>query len=141
MALLLHSPEIHVVAAKFAQNPNPNPKLRKLNCFKPYAKLNAIGTKNGVKFSTEVKDCAVLDLERNVKQYGQFSVPVKSGSRSSKEEEEEKQNYYVNMGYAIRTLREEFPDLFYKELSFDIYRFGFCFIYFMILRNSMLLVF
>ncbi|CAI8607612.1 unnamed protein product [Vicia faba] len=125
MALLSHYPEFHV-ALQFAQNPNP--KLRKLHSFKPYAKLNAVGSKNGVKFSNEVKDCAVLDLdldldlERNVKQYGQFSVPVKSGSRSSKEEEKEKENYYVNMGYAIRTLREEFPDLFYKELSFDIYR-------------------
>ncbi|PNX77122.1 hypothetical protein L195_g033150 [Trifolium pratense] len=112
------------VASQFAQNPNP--KLRKHHSFKPYSKLNAIRSKHGVKISCEVKDCAVLDLDsgfdRNVKQYGQFSVPVKSGSRSSKEEEEEKQNYYVNLGYAIRTLREEFPDLFYKELSFDIYR-------------------
>ncbi|XP_072965876.1 uncharacterized protein [Typha angustifolia] len=35
---------------------------------------------------------------------------------------DDKQKYYVNMGYAIRTLREEFPDIFYKEPSFDIYR-------------------
>lgn len=124
MALLVHSPEIYV-APQIAHNPNP----RKLHSFKPYTKGKAIGSKRGVKLkiSCEVKDCAVLDLglDRNVKSYGQFSVPVKHGSRSSKEEEEEKQNYYVNMGYAIRTLREEFPDLFYKELSFDIYRFGF----------------
>ncbi|KAJ7962485.1 NTF2-like domain containing protein [Quillaja saponaria] len=53
--------------------------------------------------------------------YGLFSAPVKQGSRPSKEEEE-KQDYYLNMGYAIRTLREEFPEVFYKELSFDIYR-------------------
>jgi hypothetical protein len=45
------------------------------------------------------------------------------------------------LGYAIRTLREEFPDLFYKELSFDIYRFGFWFICFMILHNHMLCFF
>lgn len=121
MTLLVHSPEIHVTP-QFAQNPIPN--SRKFHNFKPYAKLNAIGSKNRVKISCEVKDFAVLELglDRNVKQYGQFSVPVKSGSKSSKEEEEEKQNYYLNMGYAIRTLREEFPDLFYKELSFDIYR-------------------
>lgn len=37
-------------------------------------------------------------------------------------EDEEKQNYYVNTGNAIRTLRNEFPELFYRELSFDIYR-------------------
>lgn len=37
-------------------------------------------------------------------------------------EDEEKQNYYVNTGNAIRTLREEFPELFYRDLTFDIYR-------------------
>ncbi|KAJ9556008.1 hypothetical protein OSB04_010622 [Centaurea solstitialis] len=51
-----------------------------------------------------------------------------TGSRSSaatsvkpSKEDEEKQNYYVNTGNAIRTLREEFPELFYRDLSFDIY--------------------
>jgi hypothetical protein len=28
------------------------------------------------------------------------------------------------MGYAIRTLREELPEVLYKEPSFDIYRFA-----------------
>ncbi|KAH6789258.1 DUF2358 family protein [Perilla frutescens var. frutescens] len=40
----------------------------------------------------------------------------------TKDEEGKKQDYYVNTGYAIRTIREEFPELFYRELSFDIYR-------------------
>ena len=68
--------------------------------------------------------------------YGQFSAPVKRGSKPSKEEEE-KQNYYVNMGYAIRTLREEFPGLFYRELNFDIYRFesDFFFLYLFIFNT------
>ncbi|URE46683.1 Reticulon [Musa troglodytarum] len=35
---------------------------------------------------------------------------------------DEKQDYYVNMGYAIRTLREEFPDIFQREPNYDIYR-------------------
>lgn len=39
------------------------------------------------------------------------------------EEQKKKPEYYVNTGYAIRTLREEMPELFYRELSFDIYRF------------------
>ena len=34
----------------------------------------------------------------------------------------DKQKYYVNMGDAIRTLREEFPHAFYREPCFDIYR-------------------
>ncbi|GER45207.1 transcription factor tau 91 kDa subunit, partial [Striga asiatica] len=41
-----------------------------------------------------------------------------------KDEEGKKHDYYVNTGYAIRTLREEFPELFYRELSFDIYSLG-----------------
>lgn len=122
MSLLVHSPELHV-APQIPQNPNPN--SRKLHSFKPYTKFKAIRSKQRVKISCRVKDYAAWD--QNVRSYGQFSVPVKHGSRSSKEEEEEKQNYYVNMGYAIRTLREEFPDLFYKELSFDIYRCEFLF--------------
>ncbi|XP_027336509.1 uncharacterized protein LOC113850250 [Abrus precatorius] len=117
MALLVHSPEMSV-APQIAYNPNP--KLSKLHSFKPYC----VGSKRGVKISCKVKDIAVLDLglEQNVKSYGQFSVPVKQGLRQSEEEKEEKQNYYVNVGYAIRALREEFPNLFYRELSFDIYR-------------------
>ncbi|XP_051132583.1 uncharacterized protein LOC127252451 [Andrographis paniculata] len=43
-------------------------------------------------------------------------------STKDKEDERKKQDYYVNTGYAIRNLREEFPELFYRELSFDIYR-------------------
>ncbi|XP_073038700.1 uncharacterized protein [Primulina eburnea] len=60
--------------------------------------------------------------------HGIFSSQIKQSetapfpSRKSEDEEEERRNYYVNMGYAIRTLREEFPELFHKELSFDIYR-------------------
>lgn len=114
MALLIHSPEVSV-APQIAHNPNPNPNLPKLHSFRPHTKAKAIGPKRGVRISCKVKDFAVVNP------YGQFSVPVKRGSKQSKEEEEEKQNYYVNVGYAIRSLREEFPDLFYRELSFDIY--------------------
>lgn len=121
MALLIHSPEIFV-SHQIAHNPNPKPC--NFRSFKPYTKGNAIGTNRRVKISCKVRDYAVLDLgfDQNVRPYVQFSAPVKRLSRSSKEEDEEKQNYYLNLGYAIRTLREEFPDLFYKELSFDIYR-------------------
>ncbi|BAT98016.1 hypothetical protein LR48_Vigan11g027400 [Vigna angularis] len=121
MALLIHSPEISV-ALQIA--PNPNPRLSKVHSFKPHTKSTWIGSARGVRISCKVKDCAVLDLglDENVNSYGQFSVPVKPESKQSKEKEEEKQNYHVNVGYAIRTLREDFPDLFNRELSFDIYR-------------------
>ncbi|KAI5005999.1 hypothetical protein ZWY2020_033242 [Hordeum vulgare] len=57
-----------------------------------------------------------------------FSVPMSPASESPAattrrdDDEEERRRYYLNLGYAIRTLREEIPDVFYKELSFDIYR-------------------
>nr|DAD19095.1 TPA_asm: hypothetical protein HUJ06_020558 [Nelumbo nucifera] len=75
--------------------------------------------------STKDCDVGVSALEEDPKFSRQFSAPVKRGSSLSSlqnKEEEEKQNYYVNTGYAIRTLREEFPELFYREPSFDIYR-------------------
>lgn len=63
-----------------------------------------------------VRVCAkVKDLEV------QFSAPATSEQRRENEEEE-KREYYVNTGYAIRTLREELPEMFYRELSFGIYR-------------------
>ncbi|ESW07149.1 hypothetical protein PHAVU_010G105700 [Phaseolus vulgaris] len=121
MALLVHAPEISV-ALQIA--PNPNPRLSKVHSFKPQTKGKTIGSARGVRVSCKVKDYEVLDLglDESVNSYGQFSAPVKPGSKQSKEKEEEKQNYHVNVGYAIRTLREDFPDLFYRELSFDIYR-------------------
>uniref|UniRef100_A0ACD5VGI3 Uncharacterized protein n=1 Tax=Avena sativa TaxID=4498 RepID=A0ACD5VGI3_AVESA len=57
-----------------------------------------------------------------------FSVPVTPASESPAatkrrdDDEEERRRYYLNLGYAIRTLREEIPDVFNKEPSFDIYR-------------------
>ncbi|RLN25270.1 hypothetical protein C2845_PM07G39250 [Panicum miliaceum] len=58
-----------------------------------------------------------------------FAAPVTPSespavARRREEDEEERQRYYLNMGYAIRTLREELPDVLYKEPSFDIYRFA-----------------
>ncbi|RYR75163.1 hypothetical protein Ahy_A02g009839 isoform B [Arachis hypogaea] len=112
MAVLIQYPEMSI-APQIVKNPNPN--LSKLYSFRPYTKkgtLKAIGSNREMKISCKVKELGVLNvgLDQN----------VKKSSRLSKEDEE-KQNYYVNLGYAIRTLREEFPDLFYKELSFDIY--------------------
>lgn len=57
--------------------------------------------------------------------YGQVkpNETVSFSASKTKDEEGKKQDYYVNTGYAIRTIREEFPELFYRELSFDIYRY------------------
>lgn len=53
--------------------------------------------------------------------YVKFSAPVKEDCHIIREEDD-KQSYYVNMGHAVRCLREELPSLFYKEPNFDIYR-------------------
>jgi len=107
MALLIRSPEISTLP-KFFCNPSPrNPKS-----FITLRNNGKAGSRGRVRVS---------GMDQGVSLYGQFSAPVKRGSKPSKEEEE-KQNYYVNVGYAIRTLREEFPEVFYRELSYDIYR-------------------
>ena len=114
MALFINSPEI--ATAKTLFNPNPR-NLKSLNV--------------RVRARSDVR---VSALNQNVRLYGQFSASVKLETKRT-EEEEEKQNYYVNMGYAIRTLREEFPRLFNKELSFDIYRFGLYLVFAPVVRN------
>lgn len=122
MAILIHSPEMPFGSKIFF---NPNPSFGKLST-QPFTNRKVVGSNGGIRVSCRVKDFEVSNLDLNVtlRSYGQFSAPVKQGSRPSKEEEE-KQDYYLNMGYAIRNLREEFPELFYRELSFNIYRFRF----------------
>lgn len=109
MALFINSPEISTAKILFNRNRNPNPNPRNVKSLNVRVRARS--------------DVRVSGLNQNVRMYGQFSAPVKQETKRTNEEEE-KQNYYVNMGYAIRTLREEFPGLFYRELSFDIYRFG-----------------
>ncbi|NP_001337676.1 uncharacterized protein LOC100272417 [Zea mays] len=50
--------------------------------------------------------------------------PVLAAGRRGDDDDvdEERQRYYLNLGYAIRTLREELPDVLCKDHSFDIYR-------------------
>ncbi|KAH7441264.1 hypothetical protein KP509_03G031300 [Ceratopteris richardii] len=43
-------------------------------------------------------------------------------SSKQKQDDAKKQEFHVNVGFAIRTLREELPYMFYKDLSYDIYR-------------------
>jgi hypothetical protein len=49
--------------------------------------------------------------------------PEEGGGLGDLDGEGAKKLYYVNMGDAIRTLRKELPVVFYREPSFDIYRF------------------
>ncbi|XP_027930610.1 uncharacterized protein LOC114186792 [Vigna unguiculata] len=114
MSLLIHCSEQFLVT-KIVHYLNPRPS--KLYNFKPLTKGKTIG----LKVSCKVKDYGVLGLDQNFSSYGYFSALVKRGNKEE-EEEKEKQEYYVNLGHALRALREDFPALFHRELSFDIYR-------------------
>ncbi|CAM6022116.1 unnamed protein product [Sphagnum balticum] len=48
--------------------------------------------------------------------------PAAAAMDSPNARSRKRDNFYANSGSAIRTLREELPCLFYKDLSFDIYR-------------------
>jgi len=110
---------------------NPNPTLLPI----PNAKFNG-NFRIKLRVYAKAKDCDVRIASpgSNSRGFDQFSATVKPtestasssspyASSKQRKEEEEKQDYYVNMGYAIRCLREEFPELFYREPTFDIYRF------------------
>ncbi|XP_010523775.1 PREDICTED: uncharacterized protein LOC104802051 [Tarenaya hassleriana] len=116
MAFLVRSPEISTVFARIFADPNPNSKPNPNPKSLRRVAVSAADTRNwlGSKASVGVED-------QKAGLFGQSSALVKESYKRSSEEEE-KQNYYANLGDAIRTLREEFPDLFYRELSFDIYR-------------------
>ncbi|KAK1282121.1 hypothetical protein QJS10_CPB22g00027 [Acorus calamus] len=54
--------------------------------------------------------------------YRYFSAPTpEKPSKKGGGDDEDRRDYYVNTGYAIRTLREEYPEIFYREPTFDIY--------------------
>lgn len=128
MAFLIHPLEVSSISDYRRETPpamlmsNSNPvSVRTLSSSKSSKRVR-------VRILSRIKDLDPTTLSNsvhNVRLYGQFSA---SSLRQSKEDEEEKQNFYVNMGDAIRTIREEFPDLFYRELSFDIYRFQFLYL-------------
>lgn len=52
----------------------------------------------------------------------QLAAIVQSPASKKKQESSERDEFYANMGSAIRTLREEMPSVFYKDLNYDIYR-------------------
>ncbi|TYG86070.1 hypothetical protein ES288_A13G106100v1 [Gossypium darwinii] len=109
-----------VVNQCHCQVPYPHPKLLKsytISKNNDEKVLSRTNTRVGVKDANST----VFGLSQNLRLYVQFLAPVNRGSKFNKDKEE-KLDYYVNMGYAIRTLIEEFLDIFYRELSFDIYR-------------------
>ncbi|XP_072969420.1 uncharacterized protein [Typha angustifolia] len=48
---------------------------------------------------------------------------IDAGSRTKKEEtKKQKDDFYLNLGVAVRTLRDDLPNLFSQDLNYDIYR-------------------
>lgn len=100
----------------------PSPDISSFSASRIHVKKVVVpnGGKRVVRICSNVKDLEDVELL-----YRQLSTPLKLNTMSSTKldkEEEQKRNYYLNTGSAIRILREEFPALFYKEMNFDIYR-------------------
>ncbi|KFK37418.1 hypothetical protein AALP_AA4G254600 [Arabis alpina] len=107
MAFLVRSPEIPTVSARI------------------FSDSSTYVSSSFTRRKVTVSAIDARDLSQKSRLYGKFSVPVKEDckiSRDEEEEEEDKRSYYVNMGHAVRSIREEFPLVFYKEPNFDIYR-------------------
>nr|GMD61936.1 protein ABIL1-like isoform X2 [Ipomoea batatas] len=126
MAVLLPSSEVSL----FSAGRRPAGIFSKLRNFHKVAITNNGKEIVGARISSSVKDMEEaardLSLGFNLGLCDCFSAMAEPAtafpSIKPSKEEEQKQDYYLNMGYAIRTIREEFPALFYRELSFDIYR-------------------
>lgn len=61
---------------------------------------------------------AVTSLQIPTLQDAQVKTPP--GAQDNKQHE--KDDFYVNLGLAVRTLREDLPILFTRDLNYDIYR-------------------
>ncbi|KAJ0258236.1 Uncharacterized protein HA466_0070590 [Hirschfeldia incana] len=106
MAFLVRSPDISTVSARSLYGTVRHVFMRR-------------------KVTVSPRDLYGVNKSQKSRLYVKFSAPVKEDceiSTKKEEEEENKHNYYVNMGHAVRCLREELPSLFYKEPNFDIYR-------------------
>jgi len=65
----------------------------------------------------------VLSREWIVRSLSSASVQSKSPPKQKEGgKSDDKEDFYLNTGYAIRALREQLPAIFYKEPIFDIYR-------------------
>ncbi|KAL1556029.1 hypothetical protein AAHA92_11697 [Salvia divinorum] len=53
---------------------------------------------------------------------GLAQVNRTTGSHDNKQQLDHRNEFYVNLGLAVRTLREDMPSIFTKDLNYDIYR-------------------
>lgn len=58
-------------------------------------------------------------LQSFTAQVAQVNTPL---ATQDKQNQHQKDDFYLNLGLAVRTLREDMPLIFFKDLNYDIYR-------------------
>lgn len=56
-------------------------------------------------------------------------VQVNRTTGAQDNKQDQRNDFYVNLGLAVRTLREDLPLIFTKDLNYDIYRYPFSLFY------------
>ncbi|XP_002989663.2 uncharacterized protein LOC9637161 [Selaginella moellendorffii] len=60
--------------------------------------------------------------KRSLLSYAVEVPPPEQKEKKRRQQQKQGDDYHVNVGYAIRSLRDELPGMFYKPPTFDIYR-------------------
>lgn len=101
--------------------PNLSPSLLSRTKSSPKDKVfhhPIISKHNSVSLYPPALSSAVTSLQIPTLQDAQVKTPP--GAQDNKQHE--KDDFYVNLGLAVRTLREDLPLLFTRDLNYDIYR-------------------
>ncbi|KAK1326498.1 hypothetical protein QJS10_CPA01g02239 [Acorus calamus] len=138
MALLFPQTEIVVINGRIAKPSNSGGvRRRSLTVGRVGAPLRTADREARVSETDSKEVYRYFSAPTPVRGDGSSIVPSLSASASSSSppflrqekpskkgggDDEDRRDYYVNTGYAIRTLREEYPEIFYREPTFDIYR-------------------
>lgn len=101
--------------------PNLSPSLLSQTKSSPKDKIfrhPIIAKHNSITFYPLALSSAVTSLQIPTLQDAQVKTPP--GAQDNKQHERD--DFYVNLGLAVRTLREDLPRLFTRDLNYDIYR-------------------
>lgn len=74
--------------------------------------------------SKPISQCSLFftsssSVESFTAQVAQVNSPL---ATQDKQNQHQKDEFYLNLGVAVRTLREDMPLIFVKDLNYDIYR-------------------